>query len=193
MHRVALDEGVEAWCIVRHDEAKVALGDSRLSKDMHAALSSDGNVVSEGLPGPALARHMLAVDPPDHTRLRRLVANAFTNKRIGAIGAAAVTVLTELLLMVGAIRLRPQGVLDRATTQVLLRVVIASVAMAPVVLALGSTPLEVQVVAGALVYGLVSFALGTISLHDVRSWGHSLGRERQPPDVNSISSTVGAD
>jgi cytochrome P450 len=29
-------------------------------------------VVAEGLPGPALARHMLAVDPPDHTRPRRL-------------------------------------------------------------------------------------------------------------------------
>ena len=39
---------------------------------MHAALARSGEVVAEGLPGPALARHMLAVDPPDHTRLRRL-------------------------------------------------------------------------------------------------------------------------
>src|SRR5207247_2627831 len=40
------------------------------------------DVVAEGLPGPAFARHMLVVDPPDHTRLRRLVAAAFSVRRI---------------------------------------------------------------------------------------------------------------
>jgi cytochrome P450 len=97
VHRVVLDDGVEAWCIVRHDEAKAALGDARLSKDMHAALSSSGNVVSEGLPGPAFARHMLAVDPPDHTRLRRLVANAFTNTRVDALRTRVQHIANELL------------------------------------------------------------------------------------------------
>jgi cytochrome P450 len=97
VHRVALDDGVEAWCIVRHDEAKAALGDARLSKDMHAALSSSGKVVSEGLPGPAFARHMLAVDPPDHTRLRRLVANAFTNTRVDALRSRVQHIANELL------------------------------------------------------------------------------------------------
>jgi cytochrome P450 len=97
LHRVTLDDGVEAWCIVRHDEAKVALGDPRLSKDMHAALSSSGNVVSEGLPGPSFARHMLAVDPPDHTRLRRLVASAFTNTRVDALRPRVQLIADELL------------------------------------------------------------------------------------------------
>ncbi len=97
VHRVALDDGVEAWCIVRYDEAKAALNDPRLSKDMHAALSASGNVVSEGLPGPAFARHMLAVDPPDHSRLRRLVANAFTNKRVDALRPHVQQIADELL------------------------------------------------------------------------------------------------
>jgi len=97
VHRVALDDGVEAWCIVRYDEAKAALGDPRLSKDMHAALSLSGTVVSEGLPGPAFARHMLAVDPPDHTRLRRLVATAFTNKRVDALRPRVQDIANELL------------------------------------------------------------------------------------------------
>jgi len=36
-----------------------------------------------GLPGPRLfARHMLSVDPPDHTRLRRLTSAAFSRPRI---------------------------------------------------------------------------------------------------------------
>ena len=54
---------------------------------MHAALARSGEVVAEGLPGPALARHMLAVDPPDHTRLRRLATPAFSRRRVDGAGA----------------------------------------------------------------------------------------------------------
>jgi len=97
VHRVVLDDGVEAWVVVRHEEAKAALGDAGLSKDMHAALRASGNVVSEGLPGPALARHMLAVDPPDHSRLRRLVAKAFTNSRVDALRSRVQVIADELL------------------------------------------------------------------------------------------------
>ena len=70
VHEVTLADGHPAWLVVGHEEARAALNDPRLSKDMHAALARSGEVVAEGLPGPALARHMLAVDPPDHTRLR---------------------------------------------------------------------------------------------------------------------------
>ena len=72
VHAVTLADGHRAWLIVGHEEAKAALNHAGLSKDMHAALARDGAVVAEGLPGPAFARHMLSVDPPDHTRLRRL-------------------------------------------------------------------------------------------------------------------------
>src|SRR4051812_43922620 len=78
VHRVTLADGHVAWLVVRYDEARAALNEPRLSKDMHAALASSSDVVAEGLPGPAFARHMLSVDPPDHTRLRRLVSSAFT-------------------------------------------------------------------------------------------------------------------
>jgi O-antigen/teichoic acid export membrane protein len=97
----------------------------------------------------------------------------------GAIGAAMVTVLTEMLLMAGAISLRPAGVLDGATARLLLRIVAASGAMVPVVLAVGSQPLPVQILAGVLAYGVASRALGTVSLEDVRrSIGGPLGRRR---------------
>ena len=78
VHEVTLPDGQRAWLVVRHAEARAALNDPRLSKDMHAALARDGAVVAEGLPGPAFARHMLSVDPPDHTRLRGLAAAAFS-------------------------------------------------------------------------------------------------------------------
>jgi O-antigen/teichoic acid export membrane protein len=99
----------------------------------------------------------------------------------GAIGAATVTVLTEVILTIGALRLRPAGVLDRATGRLLLRIGAASLTMLPVVLLLGAAPLPVKIVAGAATYGLASLALGTISTHDIRSLRTgAIGRSRQP-------------
>src|SRR5208282_2564181 len=89
--------GHDAWLVVRYDEAMAALNDPRLSKDMHAALATDSGVVAEGLPGPAFARHMLTVDPPDHTRLRRLVSAAFSPRRVEALRARIQTIADELL------------------------------------------------------------------------------------------------
>src|ERR687890_54093 len=87
VHEVTLADGHPAWLVVGHEEARAALNDPRLSKDMHAALAHSGEVVAEGLPGPALARHMLAVDPPDHTRLRRLAMPAFSRRRVDGLEA----------------------------------------------------------------------------------------------------------
>jgi len=64
---------------------------------MHAALARDGAVVAEGLPGPAFARHMLSVDPPDHTRLRRLASAAFSRPRMAAL-RPRVQAITDRLL-----------------------------------------------------------------------------------------------
>jgi cytochrome P450 len=98
VHPVTLADGHDAWLIVGYEEAKRALNDPRLSKDMHAALaSSDGAVVAEGLPGPSFARHMLTVDPPDHTRLRRLVSSAFTPRRVEGLRGRVQALIDELL------------------------------------------------------------------------------------------------
>ena len=96
VHMVTLADGHDAWLIVGYDEARAALNDTRLSKDMQAAFASAG-VVAEGLPGPAFARHMLAVDPPDHTRLRRLVASAFSVRRMEALGGHIQSIVDSLL------------------------------------------------------------------------------------------------
>jgi cytochrome P450 len=97
VHPVTLADGHAAWLIVGFDEARAALNDPRLSKDMHAALVSDAGIVAEGLPGPALARHMLNVDPPDHTRLRRLVSGAFSARRIESMRPRVQAVVDDLL------------------------------------------------------------------------------------------------
>ncbi len=64
---------------------------------MHAALARNGRVVAEGLPGPALARHMLTVDPPDHTRLRRITTPAFTRRRVAALEPQIRAIVERLL------------------------------------------------------------------------------------------------
>src|SRR5687767_13496654 len=85
VHPVTLADVHAAYVVDGYQDARVALHNARLSKDMQAALEASSAVVADGLPGPAFARHMLLVDPLDHTRLRRHVASAFTIRRVEAL------------------------------------------------------------------------------------------------------------
>jgi cytochrome P450 len=97
VHPVTLADGHQAWLVVRYEEARAILNDPRLSKDMQAALATGAGVVAEGLPGPAFARHMLVVDPPDHTRLRRLVSAAFSVRRTEQLRPRVQRIVDDLL------------------------------------------------------------------------------------------------
>jgi cytochrome P450 len=97
VHQVRLADGHDAWLVIGHTAARQALKDSRLSKDMVAALGQDPDVADAGLPGPEYARHMLAVDGADHTRLRHLVARAFAPSRIAALEPSIHRITHELL------------------------------------------------------------------------------------------------
>jgi cytochrome P450 len=102
VQRVRLADGHPAWVVLGYDAARQALADPRISKDMLAALENDGDVVAGGLPGPEFSRHMLNVDPPDHTRLRRLVSRAFTPPRVAALEPAIRAIAGRLLDELGA-------------------------------------------------------------------------------------------
>jgi cytochrome P450 len=102
VHRVTLVDGHDAWLVVRHEDARAALSDQRLSKDMQAALAASSETVAEGLPGPDFAHHMLVADPPDHTRLRRLVSSAFSVRRIEALRPHVQGIVDDLLNDVAA-------------------------------------------------------------------------------------------
>ncbi|HET6949791.1 MAG TPA: cytochrome P450 [Acidimicrobiales bacterium] len=97
VHPVVLADGHPAHLVLGQAAARQALNDPRLSKDMQAALAGDPEVVAEGLPGPAFSRHMLNVDPPDHTRLRRLVAGAFGASRVARLEAPVRAIAHDLL------------------------------------------------------------------------------------------------
>jgi cytochrome P450 len=97
VQHVRLPDGHEAWVVLGHDAARLALGDARLSKNMVAALEQDPDVVAEGLPGPEFAHHMLAMDGPDHRRLRGLVAEVFRPSRVAAMRPAIERLADKLL------------------------------------------------------------------------------------------------
>jgi len=97
VRQVRLADGHDAWLVLSHEAAQQALKDSRLSKDIATALEEDPDVADPGLPGPALARHMMNLDPPDHERLRRLVSRAFVPSRIAAFEPKIELTANELL------------------------------------------------------------------------------------------------
>ncbi|MGB8942045.1 MAG: cytochrome P450 [Streptomyces sp.] len=85
VHRTKLPSGVEAWLVTRYADARQTLADTRLSKNpVHH--SEDAHAKGKtGIPGERSANlmtHLLNIDPPDHTRLRRLVSKAFTPRRV---------------------------------------------------------------------------------------------------------------
>ncbi|MFF4158457.1 cytochrome P450 [Streptomyces sp. NPDC001678] len=100
VHRTELPSGVEAWLVTRYADARQALADQRLSKNpVHHSESAHGKG-KVGIPGERSANlmtHLLNIDPPDHTRLRRLVSKAFTPRRVAEF-APRVQELTDQLI-----------------------------------------------------------------------------------------------
>ncbi|MER5279858.1 cytochrome P450 [Streptomyces sp. NPDC002809] len=100
VHRTTLPSGVEAWLVTRYADAREALADSRLSKNPAHHAGSAHTKGKTGIPGERKAElmtHLLNIDPPDHTRLRRLVSKAFTPRRIAEF-APRVQELTDRLI-----------------------------------------------------------------------------------------------
>ncbi|GGT97046.1 MULTISPECIES: cytochrome P450 family protein [Streptomyces] len=78
VHRVRTTDGAELWLIVGYEEARAALADPRLSKSPSVVGMT---MLDEQVIGP----NLLVLDPPDHTRLRRLVAGQFTGRRVESL------------------------------------------------------------------------------------------------------------
>jgi O-antigen/teichoic acid export membrane protein len=107
----------------------------------------------------------------------------------GAIGTAIMTVATELIVLVGALKFRLPGVLDRATVSSLARTVLASLVMVPVVVAANDLPVPVQIVLGAITYAVAAIVLGALTRDEVRAGTRQVSaiigrfnpRRKEPP------------
>jgi cytochrome P450 len=93
---LTLLDGRTGWLISRHDDVRRALTDPRLAKDGLLSPVGYRPVVSSDI-DEATRHHMLVVNPPDHSRLRRAVQPAFTPRAMDAL-APAVQAITDRLI-----------------------------------------------------------------------------------------------
>ncbi|WP_306334423.1 cytochrome P450 [Streptomyces sp. KL118A] len=91
VHRVRTAASGEFWLVVGHEQARAALTDPRLSNDIRhsAAWQDDG--------GNSIGLNMVQTDPPQHTRLRKLVAKDFTPRRIAELRPRVQRIADELV------------------------------------------------------------------------------------------------
>ncbi len=84
------------WLVSHYQDVGALLRDDRLAKDMRK-LSEQAHARFPRFSHDKLDRHMLSSDPPEHTRLRALVSQAFTPRRVEALRSRVTTLATELL------------------------------------------------------------------------------------------------
>lgn len=99
---VFYDAGRERWFVTRHEDVRGCLRDKRLGRNFRHVMSSE----EIGVP-PLDPRweafwqterwSLLWLEPPDHTRLRKLVAAAFTPRSVEALREPAHELARELL------------------------------------------------------------------------------------------------
>ncbi|MEV5777801.1 cytochrome P450 [Streptomyces antimycoticus] len=79
VHCTTTPDGAPVWVVTRYQDVRAALTEPRLS--LNKANARTVGRYQSSLP-PELDAHLLNMDPPDHTRLRRLVAKAFTARHV---------------------------------------------------------------------------------------------------------------
>jgi cytochrome P450 len=86
------------WLLTRYDDVALSLRDKRFGKDFAGNIQRRYGTDRMNEPVIAnLAKTMLVLDPPDHTRLRSLVTKAFTARRIADMRSRIATLVDQQL------------------------------------------------------------------------------------------------
>jgi cytochrome P450 len=91
---------LEVWVLFRYDDIVRTLRDSSLSVQVdNATPTARMKMFAEQAPGEVErgSHAMLNIDPPDHTRLRRLVSKAFTPKMVNGLRPRIQTLVDDAL------------------------------------------------------------------------------------------------
>lgn len=97
--RVELPGGLTAWAVTGHDELQALLGDQRVGKNPGNWRALQEGQVPEGWPllGMITIPGMTSADGEDHRRLRTLVSQGFTQRRVEALRPRVEAVVAELV------------------------------------------------------------------------------------------------
>ncbi|HEV7789505.1 MAG TPA: cytochrome P450 [Pseudonocardia sp.] len=96
----------QTWMVTRYDEVHTVLGDPRFVNNpasvpgMQVANPVEKLMESYGLSeqdAHYMASNILSSDPPDHSRLRKLVSRAFTVRRVGELRPRVAAITAHLL------------------------------------------------------------------------------------------------
>ena len=94
---VRLPTGVQAWLVTSYAAARELLADPRLSKVAGGAENASHS----------LFHHLLTIDPPDHARLRSMIAREFSSRRVEQLRPRVRDIAGHLLDEIA-----PQGEVD---------------------------------------------------------------------------------
>ena len=92
VNQVRLPDDSTAWLVTGFNETREVLIDQRYSRALVFAPGREVYGVEA-----TLADGIVAMDPPEHTRLRKLVAGAFTEKRMQALRPQVTRIVDDLL------------------------------------------------------------------------------------------------
>jgi cytochrome P450 len=100
--RVFYDERRERWFVTRHEDVRACLRDKRLGRNFRHVMTPEEIGVPELDPRwsafwASERWSLLWLEPPDHTRIRKLVAAAFTPRSVEALREPARELAGELL------------------------------------------------------------------------------------------------
>jgi cytochrome P450 len=78
LHRHQFSDGHLGWLTSKHSECRAIMGDARFIHHPLRPLGGYDGGFQEALSGPESAGDLLRIDPPQHTRVRRLLTRYFT-------------------------------------------------------------------------------------------------------------------
>ncbi|MFB6847852.1 cytochrome P450 [Streptomyces sp. NPDC056373] len=95
VHAINYPVGGEGYVVADYSTVLKAFSDPRLSKRVDNAPAWFRDLVKDS--SPVLVRNMLTADPPEHTRLRKLVSRAFVPRRMELLRPRVQEITDELI------------------------------------------------------------------------------------------------
>jgi len=91
--RVRMPYGGEGWLVTRYEDVRFVLADPRFSR----AATVGREDMPRMMAAPGRPNTLLSMDAPHHTRLRKLVAKAFTSRRVEQLRPRAQRIVDDCL------------------------------------------------------------------------------------------------